>query len=114
MFEPAFRCFIIDLFIKYVVFRKSLTSFYVQLYICIYIYIIRQVSLKYVVFESTLLNLCKPLRNWTSNASQGQHIRKDATEQIKNLTLARTRSVGRSNFVRVCINLTTLIQKRHI
>ena len=24
------------------------------------------------------------------------------------------RSVGRSNFVRVCINLTTLIQKRHI
>ena len=27
-----------------------------------------------------------------SNASQGQHIRKDATEQIKNLTLARTRT----------------------
>ena len=24
------------------------------------------------------------------------------------------RSVGRSNFVRVCVNLTTLIQKRHI
>ena len=30
-----------------------------------YIYIIQQFSLKYVVFESTLLNLCKPLRNWT-------------------------------------------------
>ena len=27
-----------------------------------------------------------------SNASQGQHRRKDATEQIKNLTLARTRT----------------------
>ena len=27
-----------------------------------------------------------------SNASQGQHIRKDATEQMKNLTLARTRT----------------------
>ena len=26
------------------------------------------------------------------NASQGQHIRKDATEQMKNLTLARTRT----------------------
>ena len=25
-----------------------------------------------------------------SNASQGQHIRKDATEQMKNMTLART------------------------
>ena len=24
------------------------------------------------------------------------------------------RSVGRSNFVRVCVNLTTLIKKRHI
>ena len=28
-------------------------------------YIIQQFSLKYVVFYSTLLNLCKPLRNWT-------------------------------------------------
>ena len=28
----------------------------------------------------------------TSNASQGQHGRKDATEQVKNLTLARTRT----------------------
>ena len=27
-----------------------------------------------------------------SNASQGQHRRKDATEQMKNLTLARTRT----------------------
>ena len=27
-----------------------------------------------------------------SNASQGQHKRKDATEQMKNLTLARTRT----------------------
>ena len=27
-----------------------------------------------------------------SNASQGQHRRKDTTEQIKNLTLARTRT----------------------
>ena len=27
-----------------------------------------------------------------SNDSQGQHIRKDATEQMKNLTLARTRN----------------------
>ena len=27
-----------------------------------------------------------------SNASQGQHRRKDATEQLKNLTLARTRT----------------------
>ena len=27
-----------------------------------------------------------------SNASQGQHGRKDATEQMKNLTLARTRT----------------------
>ena len=31
----------------------------------IYIYIVQQISLKYVVFESTLLNLCKPLRSWT-------------------------------------------------
>ena len=28
-----------------------------------------------------------------SNASQGQHRRKDATEQMKNLKLARTRTV---------------------
>ena len=27
-----------------------------------------------------------------SNASQGQHRRKDATEQMKNMTLARTRT----------------------
>ena len=27
-----------------------------------------------------------------SNASQGQHRRKDATEQMKNVTLARTRT----------------------
>ena len=27
-----------------------------------------------------------------SNSSQGQHRRKDATEQMKNLTLARTRT----------------------
>ena len=27
-----------------------------------------------------------------SNASQGKHIRKDATEQLKNLTLARIRT----------------------
>ena len=27
-----------------------------------------------------------------SNASHGQHIRKDGTEQMKNLTLARTRT----------------------
>ena len=31
----------------------------------IHIYIIQQFSLKYVVFESTLLNLRKPLQNWT-------------------------------------------------
>ena len=28
-----------------------------------------------------------------SNASQGKHRRKDATEQMKNLTLARTRTL---------------------
>ena len=43
----------------------------------------QQFSLKYVFFESTLINLCKPLRNWTFHASQRQHIRKDAMEQIK-------------------------------
>ena len=44
-------------------------------------------------FESTLLiKYANPCRNWTSNASQGQHRRKDATEQMKNLTLARTRT----------------------
>ena len=29
---------------------------------------------------------------WPFNASQGQHRRKDATEQMKNLTLASTRT----------------------
>ena len=42
---------------------------YVRIHVCacatkyIYIYIMQQFSLKYVVFESTLLNLRKPLRN---------------------------------------------------
>ena len=37
--------------------------------------------------------ICKTLVEiGPSNASQGQHRRKDATEQIKNLTLARTRT----------------------
>ena len=31
------------------------------------------------------------VENGPSNASQGQHRRKEATEQMKNLTLARTR-----------------------
>ena len=30
---------------------------------------------------------------WPSNASQVQHRRKDAAEQMKNLTLARTRTL---------------------
>ena len=43
---------------------------YISLGLCmcsyIYIYIIQQFSLKYVAFESTLLNFyAKPLRNWT-------------------------------------------------
>ena len=33
-----------------------------------------------------------PVEIGPSNASQGQHRRKDATEQMKNLTLARTRT----------------------
>ena len=68
-----------------------------------------------------------------SNASQGQHRRKDATEQMKNLTLASLsecqifhlfrcvlssvlplRSVGRSNFDKGLHNLTTLIKKTDI
>ena len=36
-----------------------------------------------------LLKYANPCRNWTL---QGQHRRKDATEQMKNLTLARTRT----------------------
>ena len=42
--------------IQYAVFRKSFRTFYVSLYI----YILQQFSLKYVVFESTLLNIRKP------------------------------------------------------
>ena len=42
--------------------------------------------------ESTLLNLCKPYEIGPSNASQGQHIRKDTTEQMKNMTLARAQT----------------------
>ena len=38
-------------------------------------------------------SICKTLVEiGPSNASQGQHRRKDATEQIKNLTHARTRT----------------------
>ena len=33
-----------------------------------------------------------PVEIGPSNASQGQHRRKDATEQMKNLTLARNRN----------------------
>ena len=44
-------------------------------------------------FESTLLlEYANPCRIGPSNASQGQHRRKDATEQTKNLTLAMTRT----------------------
>ena len=40
-----------------------------------------------------LINVVKFMQTLTKkNASQGQHGRKDATEQIKNLTLARTRT----------------------
>ena len=63
-----------------------------------------------------------------SNASQGQHIRKDATEQIKKsdtrwesnpgprlvLSMLPLRSVGRSNFDKGRHNLTTLIKKTDI
>ena len=40
-----------------------------------------------------------------SNASQGQHRRKDATEQMKNLTLARTRTSVRFLIVKVSLYL---------
>ena len=82
-------------------------------------------------FLSTLLNLCKPLRNWTF-----QRFARAAHKKASALDMPRTwvrvlasvrffhlfrcvlsyvlslRSVGRSNFVRVCINLTTLIKKQ--
>ena len=42
---------------------------------------IQQFSLKYVAFESTLLNFTQnPYEIGPSNASQWQHRRKDATE----------------------------------
>ena len=44
-------------------FWNCLSLFHLVFYI--YIYIIHQFSLKYVAFESTLLNYAKPLRNWT-------------------------------------------------
>ena len=44
-------------------------------------------------FESTLLlNYANPCRNWTFQRFARQHRRKDATEQMNNLTLARTRT----------------------
>ena len=58
-----------------------------------------------------------------SYASQGQHRRKDATEQMEHLTLARTfssmlpmRSVGRSNFDKglQIKNKKKWLKKRHI
>ena len=44
-------------------------------------------------FESTLLlKYANHYEIGPSNASQGQHGRKDSTEQMKNMTLARTRT----------------------
>ena len=38
----------------------------------------------------------------------------DAVTAMQRVPRVPLRSVGRSNFVRVCVNLTTLIQKLHI
>ena len=46
-------------------FANANLLFYQSVCGVIYICIIQQFSLKYVFFKSTLLILCKPLRNWT-------------------------------------------------
>ena len=55
-------------------------------------YISKQFTFIYVVFQSTLVNMQTLFEIVPSNASQGQHRRKDATEQMKYMTLARTRT----------------------
>ena len=60
--------------------------------IYIYIYIIQQLVIKCRFSESTLLNYAYLVEIGPSNASQGQQWRKDATEQIKNMTLAGSRT----------------------
>ena len=52
----------------------------------------QQFSLIYVVFNQRCSIMQTLFEIGPSNASQGLHRRKDATEQIKNLTLARTRT----------------------
>ena len=54
-----------------------------------------------------------PVEIAPSKASQGHHRRKDAEEQMKNLTLARTGTQVRGLFYLLHI-LSTLIKKRHI
>ena len=44
------------------------------------------------LFESTLLNLCKPLRNWTFQRFARAAHKKRRNGTNKNLTLARTRT----------------------
>ena len=41
---------------------------------------------------NVVVKICKPLSKLDINASQVQDRRRDATEQMKNLTLARTRT----------------------
>ena len=42
---------------------------------------------------NVVIKYANTCRNLPSNASQGQHRRKDTTEQMKNLTLARIRTL---------------------
>ena len=70
-------------------------------FVCVFLHSLSTVDFIYNIavliiicrFESTLLlNMQTLVEIGPSNASQGQHRRKEATEQMKNLTLARTRT----------------------
>ena len=65
----------------------------IYIYINIYTIYNTAVHINICRFLINVVKLCKTLVEiGPFNASQGQHRRKDATEQMKNLTLARART----------------------
>ena len=79
-----------DIYIHIYISDSTMTPL-VYIYEYIYIYIIQQFVNKCRFYESTLLNYAYPCRNWTFQRFARAAQRKDATEQIKNLTLAGVR-----------------------
>ena len=100
-----FLCYSCSNIRYYKLYIYNIHIYYIFYILChtLYIYNIATsiLLLFYVVFEATLLNYAKPCRNWTFQSLARGAEKKERSEQIKNLTLAR---------IYICIYVCIYIQ----